>query len=87
MTPKRDPRSTPKPPKTDIKIELNFDAKTKRAGHGLADRLWAGTAPGGLLDPPGTHAHAKKHKNMKHYTRAYICPGSDTLAGAVNQKP
>ena len=30
-TPKRDPRSTPKRPKTDIKIDINFDAKTKRA--------------------------------------------------------
>ena len=40
MTPKRDPRSTPKRPQTDIKIDLNFDAKTKRVGHGSAGRLW-----------------------------------------------
>ena len=45
MTPKRDPRSTPKRPKTDIKIDLNFDAKTKRVGHGSTRRLWGGTPP------------------------------------------
>ena len=31
MTPKRDPGSTPKRPKIDIQIDINFDAKTKRA--------------------------------------------------------
>ena len=47
MTPKRDPRSTPKRFKTDIKIDLNFDAKTKRAGPGSGRRLWAGDPPQG----------------------------------------
>ena len=45
MTPKREPRSFPKRPQTDIKIGMNFDAKTKRAGHGLNFRLWVVTAP------------------------------------------
>ena len=47
MTPKRDPRSSPKRPKTDIKIDLNLNAKTKRVGQGSARRLWAGTPPQG----------------------------------------
>jgi hypothetical protein len=59
-TPKRDPRSTPKRPKIDIKIDINFDAKTKRVGHGSTFRLWAGTpppggAPGALGRGPKRH--------------------------------
>ena len=76
MTPKRDPRSTPKRPKTDIEIDLNFDAKTKRAWHGLSFRHWAETppreAPQELREgaqaaqdrPPGTHVRAKR--TLKH---------------------
>jgi hypothetical protein len=77
MTPKRDPRSTPKRPKTDIKIDLNFDAKTKRACHGSARRLWAGTPPQGGAPaalgrgPSGTGA-APRHPCARytciHYT-------------------
>ena len=45
MTPKRDPRSTPKRPQTDIKIEISFDAKTKRARQGSTRRLWGASPP------------------------------------------
>ena len=30
MIPKRDPRSTPKRTNINVKIDMNFDAKTKR---------------------------------------------------------
>ena len=68
MTPKRGPRSTPKRPQTDIKIDIDFDAKTKRAGQGSARRHWAGPPPreapqepwegaqAARERPPGTHA-------------------------------
>ena len=80
MTPKRDPRSTPKRPKTDIKIELNFDAKTKRVGQGSVRRLWGAPPPwrrprspgeGGQATrerPPGTHARGKRSKEVYNYT-------------------
>ena len=66
MTPKRDPRSTRKRPKTEIKIDPNLDAKTKRVGHGSARRLWAGTppqggAPGALGGGPGGTGAAPRH--------------------------
>ncbi len=65
-TPKRDPRSTPKRIKTDIKIELNFDAITKWAWHAHRVVLWCrdppqGGAPGALgRGPHGTGA-APRH--------------------------
>ena len=73
MSPKRDPRSSPKRPQIDIKIVIDFDAKTKRAGDGLTFRHWAETppreAPQGLREgaqaardrPPGTYARGKRH--------------------------
>lgn len=66
MIPKRDPRSTPERSQTNVKIQLNFDAKTKRAGQGLRIRPWGGPphreAPQGLQvgGPHGTGA-APKH--------------------------
>ena len=45
MTPKRDLRSTPKRPQIDIKIVIEFDAKTKRAVGGLAFRHWVESPP------------------------------------------
>ena len=81
MTPKRDPRSIPKRPKTDIKINLNFDAKTKMVGEGSARRLWAGTPPQGAAPgrPRGPRRRPKRHgtgpqapmralKDQKKYT-------------------
>ena len=81
MTPKRDPRSSPKRPKTDIKIDIKFDAKTKRAGSGLIFVLWGRDpppreAPQGLWEgahtardrPPGTHVRGKKSKEVYNYT-------------------
>ena len=59
MTPKRDPRSTPKRPQTDIKIELNFDAKTKRVGHGSTRRHWVEPPPG--RRPRGSGRGPKRH--------------------------
>ena len=79
-TPKRDPRSTPKRPKTDIKIELNFDAIIKWALPGLAVVLWCRNppreAPQGLWReahtarqrPPGTHAIGQRSKEVYNYT-------------------
>ena len=79
MTPKRDPRSTPKRPQTDIKINLNFNAKTKRAYHGSVRRFWAGTPPreapqepwegaqAARERPPGTHARGIR-VYIIHYT-------------------
>ena len=66
MTPKRDPRSTPKRPKTDIKIELIFDAKTKGAPP-------PGGAPGALgrgakRHGTGPQAPMCAVKNQKKYT-------------------
>ena len=71
MTPKRDPRSTPKRPKIDIKNVIDSDAKNKRAYHGSTRRHWAETppreAPQGLREgPPGTHVRAKRTLNIKH---------------------
>ena len=78
MTPKRDPRSTSKRPKTDIKIDINFDAKTKRAGHGLIFVSWGrdppqGGAPGALGRGPTRHgtgpqAPMRAVKDQKKYT-------------------
>ena len=68
MTPKRGPRSTPKRRQSDIKIDINFDAKTKRAYQGLGFRHWVETPPreapqepwegaqAARERPPGTHA-------------------------------
>ena len=50
MTPKTEPKSTPRRSKIDVKIDIKNDAKTKRAGHVLRNRHWAGTPPQG---PPG----------------------------------
>ena len=50
MGPKREPKTTPRRSKIDIKIDIKNDAKTKRAGHVLVRRHWAGTLPQG---PPG----------------------------------
>ena len=60
MTPKREPRSTPKRPKIDIKIVIDFDAKTMRAGHGLAFVHWAETPPPGRR-PRGSGRGPKRH--------------------------
>ena len=74
MTPKRDPRSTPKRSQIDIKIDMNFDAKTKRPCQGLGFRHWVETPPPGGRPrgpgegaqaawdrPPGTHVRSKRH--------------------------
>ena len=45
MTPKTEPKSTPRRSKIDVKIVIKNDAKTKRAGHVLSRRHWAGTPP------------------------------------------
>ena len=45
MTPKREPRWTPKRPKNDIKIDIDFDTKSKRADHGSTFRLWVEKPP------------------------------------------
>ena len=47
MGPKREPKTTPRRSKIDIKIDIKNESQTKRAGHVLARRLWAGTPPQG----------------------------------------
>ena len=81
MTPERDPRSSPNRPKIDIKIDINFDAKTKRAGHGLifvsCGRDPPGRRPKGSGEgahtarerPPGTYAGGKRSKEVYNYTK------------------
>ena len=78
MTPKRDPRSTPKRPEIDTKIVIDFDVKTKRDRQGLTIRLWAenppqGGAPGALGRGPTRHgtgpqAPMRALKDQKKYT-------------------
>ena len=60
MTPKRDPRSSPKRPQIDIKIVIDFDAKTKRARQGSTRRNWAETPPPGRR-PRGSGRGPKRH--------------------------
>ena len=60
MTPKRGPRSTPKRTKIDVKIEIDLDAKTKRAGQGLGFRLWVDLPPP-LGGAPGTQGRRPRH--------------------------
>ena len=80
MTPKRDPRSTPKRPKFDMKIVSDFDAKTKKARHGLSFRLWAETpqreAPWELLGgAPGAQVRRPRHHGTAlPGTQAPMCP-------------
>ena len=45
ITPRGDPRSTPKRPQIDIEIVIEFDAKTKRAGQGLTFTHWVEPPP------------------------------------------
>ena len=52
MTPKRDRRPSPKRPKIDIKIDIDFDAKTKGAGPALSCRHWAGNPPPDAREAP-----------------------------------
>ena len=70
MTPQRDPRSNPKRPKIDIKIDINFDAKTMRAYHGLRFRHWVGNpplgAPGRRPRDPGEAAQAPRDRSPRH---------------------
>ena len=80
MTPKRDPRSTPKRPKTDIKIELNFDAKNQEGWARIGPQTLGRPPPwrrprspgeGGQATrdrPPGTHVRGKKSKEVYNYT-------------------
>ena len=66
MTPKTEPKSTPRRSKIDVKIDIKNDAKTKRAGHLLTRRHWAGTppqgAPGRRPRDPGEAAQAPRDR-------------------------
>ena len=62
MTPKRDPRWSPKRSKIDVQIDMNFDAKTKRARQPTTLRLWAGTPPRELRGgAPGAQGRRPRH--------------------------
>ena len=68
MTPKKDPRSTPKRPKIDIKIDLNFDAdlmgrRVEVVGIDLnwALKFGAGTPWEPLGGAPGAQGRRPRH--------------------------
>ena len=78
MTPKTEPKSTPRRSKFDIKIEIGNDAKTKRAQVVLARRHWAGTPPPGSSREapqgprgggPGPTGPLKSHRFSKKGSR------------------
>ena len=65
MTPKRDPRWTPRRPKIDIKIDMIFDAHPREARPPTAVRLSAGTPP---WDPLGRAPGAQGERPRPHGT-------------------
>ena len=78
MTPKRDPRSSPKRAKNDIKIDIDFGHATRLVGHEVGVVVWAGDpplggAPGALGRGPKRHGNGPQAlmravKDIKHYT-------------------
>ena len=74
MIAKRAPRSSPKRPKIDIKIDIDFGHATRVVHPEVGIVVWAapppGRRPGGTGEgaqaaqdrPPGTHACGKRHK-------------------------
>ena len=70
MTPKRDPRSTPKRPKIDIKIDINFDANSKGRRVEVALVVWARDPPreplGRQPRGPGEAAQAPQDRPPRH---------------------
>ena len=70
MTPKRDPRSTPKRSKIDIKFDINFDGNVKGRGTGLALVVWGRDpplgAPGMRPRGPGEAAQASRDRPPRH---------------------
>ena len=62
MGPKREPKTTPRRSKIDIKIDQKNESKTKRAVPVLTCRLWAGTPPRELPGgAPGAQGRGPRH--------------------------
>ena len=74
MGPKREPKTTPRRSKIDVKIYLKNDTKTKRAGVVLSLGVWVGTPPkeppqGPRGGGPGPMGPLKSHRLSKKGSR------------------